>query len=165
MRDDETTDANIQAVTDVTGLSEKAINNLKRCQEENECYWHGEIANSIIESDDFISIVAHLTKAAIEKDHKIDFDIYKVSTKDIGKTKAVESFYSLIATLENKYKDFLTPYRYDLKMASSVAYSLHKRGKINNDELNYLLGEFKKGNFDLVNMDLDQIHQIMKDRR
>ena len=158
-------DNKLQAAADITGLSEKALNNLQRCNEKNNVYWFGNIANSIIESDEFIDIVVFLKKAVIEREQTIDYDIYKVSTKDIAKTKAIDSFHSLVKALENQYKDFLTPYRYDLSIASSLVYSLFDKGKITQNELQYMLIELENGNFDLLNTDLEQIRQTMKERR
>ena len=136
----------LQAISKLTGLSEKSINKLSTFNAENDKSWGMDLINLFIESDNFDILIFYLLQYATKKNHQIDYSYYNVNTKDIAFTKIQDTISVISKELCSTFEKNIEKTG-DTRTYYLLLEHLYNTNKITSTERSIILDEFKKGNY------------------
>lgn len=136
-------DSDMRYICEYTGLSEKAIKNLKILNERNRATWEMNVTNDILSSKDFMELIFYATHALTEGDHEIEDGLFKTTKKILGKTQVASIFQTILDRISEKYES--AP---DYRFMYAIAYDLYDNGKLTEEQLEQVIKEYDQGNFD-----------------
>ena len=100
-----TTDKELSAVCEYTGLSEKSVLALQEFKADNKATWYMDVTNALIESENFDFLIFFLTQFATYSNQSIDFQYYRIYSHDIVETKAKSTLDDIMSELKRKFTD------------------------------------------------------------
>ncbi len=128
-----------------TGLSDLSIQKLSRIKKENRLTWCSNLINSMIENEQFETLMFYLMKYATENEKNISYGHYNINTKDIAQTKVQSIFYEIIKSIETEFANSATK---DYRFMYRLAESMYKDGRLTKEQYIKTVKEFDCGNFE-----------------
>lgn len=135
--------SDMRYICEYTGLSEKAVENLKILNERNRATWEMNVTNDILSSKEFMELIFYATHALTEEDHEIEDGLFKTTKKVIGKTQIVSIFQTILDKISEKYESIS-----DHRFMYAIAYDWYDKGTLTKEQLEQVIKEYDQGNFE-----------------
>ena len=135
---------NLKDVCEYTGLSEKAVQILKKFNNSNNSTWRMDIINDFIENDNFDYLIVVLTEYATHKNSNINYSFYNINTDEIAISKVQNLLFEMMKCIKEKNK---LKCKNDYRSYYIILNNAYNKGLLTDKQYKDVLKEYQKGNY------------------